>query len=119
MFAERQLNEIYSTIEIAANGAVGGVAIPAGTGTIRTPTIFVVNSGGQTTALSQVQLGDHIECFPSPAAIAAGLLMTAFASPGSGVGVIIIGLYNPTGATITLVTAPWTFVIRRLPPTLD
>lgn len=110
-FAQRQLNEIYSQIEVSF-ATVNPGAITTGSKAAVTVTPVVGGPGSGNTLPSQCALGDSVDVIPSAAAgNVSGLLITASVSAA---GTIIVGFFNATGGTITPTSAVWTFVTKRL-----
>lgn len=110
-FAQRQLNEIYSLIEVSF-ATVNPGAITTGSKAAVTVNPVVGGAGSGNTLPSQCILGDFVQAIPSAAAGApGGLIITATVSAN---GTIIIGFYNAGAGTVTLTSAVWTFVTKRL-----
>jgi hypothetical protein len=114
MFQQRQFGEIQPLTEISfaviTPGAVGN-----GT-TVGTATAFTLGATGSASPAS-FALGDQLEIFPSAAAAANGVNITAV--PTATVGTAEVYFQNQTGGPITPVAgAKYTIIATRLPATL-
>lgn len=113
MFQQRQLNEVYSLVEVSFSAAVnpGGIA----TGAKAAVTVQCVLGGTGSTQNATFTQGDRLEVIPPAAAgVLGGLIIDA--TPAANAGQATINFFNAGAGTVTPTSAQWTVIAKRIAP---
>lgn len=115
MFQQRQLNEIFSFIEVSFSATGTPGALTTGTSGRITVACVVGGAAAGNTSPATFALGDDLEVVvPASAGNLAGMIVSA--TPSATAGTAVIAFYNASAGTITPTTAQYTIIAKRVAP---
>lgn len=116
MFQPRQIDEVQQLTEVSYANMTPGAVANGATTLVGVAQAFTVGAAGSTSPAT-FALGDQLEIYPSPAANANGVSVSAF--PTATPGTAQVYFTNSTAGSITPTAgAKYTIIATRITPTL-